>query len=81
LNSIPGDDDFGDGNTRNGDPNDPDDPGDEGSDNPNDNPDNSNDGDKNPDDSENRVQNNLAHAIATLARNIQNQGDGFRSKV
>jgi hypothetical protein len=81
MNSIHRDDEFGDDRTGNGDPDDPNDPGDEGSDDPNENPDNSNDGDENPNDSENGVQNNLAHAIAMLARNIQNQGDSSHSKV
>ena len=81
LNGIPRDDEFGDGGSGYGDPDNPDDPDDEGSDKPNDNPDNSDDGDENPDDSENGIQNNLAHAIAMLARNVQHQGDGSHSKV
>ena len=67
LNGIPGDDDFGDNG--NGDPDDPDDPDDE-------EPDNSDHGVGNPDDSERGIQNNLADAIAALARNVQHQGDG-----
>ena len=76
LNGIPRDDDFSDDGTGNGDPDDPDDPDDQV-----DNPDNSDHGDENPNDSEHGIQNNLAHAIAVLARNIQHQGDGSRSKV
>src|SRR6202050_2925881 len=38
--------------------------------------------DDNPDDNpDNDVQNNLADAIAALARNVRHQGDGSRSKV
>ena len=72
LNGNPGGDDFGDDG--NGDPDDHDDPDDE-------DPDNSNHGDGNPDDSEHGIQNNLADAIAALARNVQHQGDGSRAKV
>src|SRR5882762_632064 len=72
LNGIPGDDDFGDDG--NGDPDDHDDPDDE-------DPDNSDHGVGNPDDSERGIQNNLADAIAALARNVQHQGDGSRAKV
>jgi hypothetical protein len=43
LNGIPRDDDFGDGRSEDGDPDNPDDPGDDGSDDPN-NPDNPDDG-------------------------------------
>ena len=83
LNGIPGDDDFGDNGSEDGDPDNPDnhdDPGDDGSDDPN-NPDNPDDGDENPNDSDDDVALNLAHAVAALARNVQNQGDGSRSKV
>jgi len=76
INGIPGDEEFGDGNSGNGDPSDPGDP----DDNPPDNegPDDPHD---NPDGSEHGIQNNLADAIAALARNVQCQGDGPRSKV
>jgi hypothetical protein len=60
LNSIPGDDDFGDDGAGNGDPDDPDDPDNEGPDDPIENPDNS----------KHRIQNNLADAVGVLARNI-----------
>src|ERR1700676_2541324 len=36
---------------------------------------------KHPDDPDNNVQNNLADAIAALARNVRHQGDGSCSKV
>jgi hypothetical protein len=81
LNSIPRDDEFSDGGPGDGDPNNPDDPDNEGSDDSNKNTDHSDHGDKNPNNSETGIRNNLAHAIATLARTIQNQGDGSRSKV
>jgi len=70
MDGIPGDEDFGDGNSGNGDPSDPGDP----DDNPPDNegPDDPHD---NPDSSEHNIQNNLADAIAMLARNV------WRSKV
>jgi hypothetical protein len=58
LNGVPGDDDFGDNRTGNGDPDDPDN---EGPDDPINNPDNSKHG----------IQNNLADAITALARNVQ----------
>jgi hypothetical protein len=70
LNGIPGDDEFGDSGSGDGDPDNPNDPGDEGSDNPN-----------NPDNPDDNIPFNLAHAVAALARNVQNQGDGSRSKV
>jgi len=82
LYGIPGDDDFGDGNGPGND--DPDgNPDNGGPDDPHDNPDNGgpDDPQDNPDDSEHGVQNNLADAIAALARNVQRQGDGPRSKV
>ena len=82
LYGIPGDDDFGDGNGPGND--DPDgNPDNGGPDDPHDNPDNGgpDDPQDNPDDSEHDVQNNLADAIAALARNVQRQGDGPRSKV
>ncbi|KIM80337.1 hypothetical protein PILCRDRAFT_9537 [Piloderma croceum F 1598] len=81
LNGIPRDDDFGDNGTGNGDPNDPDDPDDNGPDDQVENPDNSDHGDDHPNDSEHGFQNNLADAITTLARNVQNQGDGSCLKV
>ncbi|KIM80438.1 hypothetical protein PILCRDRAFT_9618 [Piloderma croceum F 1598] len=71
MDSIPGDDDFGDDGTRNDTPDDPEDPED-----PDDEP-----PDNNPDDDDDDMQNNLAHAIAALARNVQRQGDGPHSKV
>ena len=74
LNGVPGDDGFGDGDDLYGDDN-PNNPND-----PDDNPDNEG-SDGNPDDSEHGIQNNLADAIAALARNVQRQGDGPRSKV
>jgi hypothetical protein len=83
LNGVPGDEDFGDDGSGDGDPDNPDnpdDPGDEGSDDPN-NPDNSDDGDEDPHDSDADVAFTLAHAVAALAKNVQNQGDGSRSKV
>jgi len=80
LNGIPGDDDFGD-NGGNDDPDDPDDPDDDGPGDLIEHPDDSDHGDENPDDSEHGIQNNLADAIAALARNVQHQGDGARAKV
>jgi Retrotransposon gag protein len=80
LNGIPRDDEFGDSGSGDGDPDNPNDPGDEGSDDPN-NPDNPDNGDENPNDSDDNIPFNLAHTVATLARNVQNQGDGSRSKV
>ena len=76
INGIPGDEEFGDGNSGNGDlsdPGDPDDnpPDDKGPDDPH----------NNPDGSEHGIQNNLADAIAVLARNVQRQGDSPQSKV
>ena len=75
MDGIPGDEEFGDDNSGNGDPSDPGDPDDnppddEGPDNPHDNPDGSKHG----------IQ-NLADAIAVLARNVQRQGDGPHLKV
>jgi len=57
----------------------PSDPGDPD----NNNPDNKGPDDphNNPDGSEHGIQNNLADAIAALARNVQRQGDSPRSKV
>src|SRR5258705_9814525 len=80
LNGIPGDDDFGD-NRGNDYPDDPDDPDDDGPGNLIEHPDDSDHGDENPGDSEHGIQNNLADAIAALARNVQHQGDGSRAKV
>ena len=74
MNGIPGDDDFGDDRTGNGDPDDPDNPDNEGPDDLIKNPDNPDHGDENPDDSEHGIQNNLADTIAALARNVQHQG-------
>jgi hypothetical protein len=71
MSGAPGDDDFGDGDDRPGDGDPDDDPDNEGPDDPQDNPDNS----------EHGIENNLADAIAALARNVQHQGDGPRSKV
>src|SRR6202051_4765499 len=70
----PDNDDHGNGSEPEGDPHgEPDDdpPDDDG---PGDNPDNS-------DDPDNDMQNNLADAIAALARNVRHQGDGSQSKV
>ena len=67
-------DDDGDGSGQEGDlPGGPDDdpPDDDGPGDQSDNPDNSVD----------EQQNNLADAISTLARNVQQQGDGSRSKA
>src|ERR1700677_4015438 len=52
-------------------------PGDPDNDPPDDDPPD----DDNPDDPDNDVQNNLADAIATLAKNVRHQGDGSHSKV
>ncbi|KIM71229.1 hypothetical protein PILCRDRAFT_17257 [Piloderma croceum F 1598] len=71
MDSILGDDDFGDDGTRNDTPDDPENPED-----PDDEP-----PDNNPDDDDDDMQNNLAHAIAVLARNVRHQGDGPHSKV
>ena len=70
INGAPGDDgsDNNDG-AGNGDPDD--EPDDDGPDDPQDDPDNP----------EHGMENNLADAIAALARNVQHQGDGSRSKV
>ena len=80
MYSVPGDDDFADGDdgSGNGDPDDPDNPDNEGPGNQINHPDNFDSGDEN---SEHGIQNNLADTIATLARNIQHQGDGSHSKV
>ena len=80
LNGIPGNDDFGD-NGGNDDPDDPDDPDDDGPGDLIEHPDDSDHRDENPGDSEHGIQNNLADAIAALARNVQHQGDGSRAKV
>ena len=48
---------------------------------PDDNPPDDDDPGEQPDDPDNDVQNNLADAIAALARNVRHQGDGSRSKV
>jgi hypothetical protein len=79
LNGVPGDDDFGDDGSGDGNPEDPDDeppddepPDDEGPYDQYHNPD---------DDDDQDMQYNLADAIAALARNVQRQGDGPRSKV
>ena len=53
----------------NGDPDD--EPDNDGPDNPQ----------EDPDDPEHGMENNLADAIAALARNVRHQGDGSRSKV
>src|SRR6202790_1990837 len=53
-------------------------PGDPDNDPPDDDPPDDDNPDNNPD---NDVQNNLADAIAALARNVRHQGDGSRSKV
>ena len=70
----PDDNDHGNGSGPEGDPHgEPDDdpPDDDG---PGDQPDD-------PDDPDDDVQNNLADAISVLARSVQHQGDGSRSKV
>ena len=70
INGAPGDDgsDDNDG-AGNGDPDD--EPDDDGPDDPQDD----------LDDPEHGMENNLADAIAALARNVRHQGDGSRSKV
>jgi hypothetical protein len=70
INGAPGDDgsDDNDG-AGNGDPDD--EPDNEGPDDPQDDPDNS----------EHGMENNLADAIAALARNVRHQGDSPHSKV
>jgi len=56
-------------------------PGDPDNDPPDDDPPDDDNPDEQPDDPDNDVQNNLADAIAALARNVRHQGDGSRSKV
>ncbi|KIM71913.1 hypothetical protein PILCRDRAFT_16601 [Piloderma croceum F 1598] len=73
MDGIPGDDDFGDDGTRNGDLEDPDDEPPNDDEGPDDQHDNSND-------SNHDMQHNLADAIAALARNVQHQGDSPHSK-
>src|ERR1700683_5194397 len=56
-------------------------PGDPDNDPPDDDPPDDDNPDEQPDDPNNDVQNNLADAIAALARNVRHQGDGSHSKV
>ena len=70
INGAPGDDGSDDNEgAGNGDPDD--EPDDDGPDDPQDD----------PDDPEHGMENNLADAIAALARNVRHQGDGSWSKV
>ena len=70
INGAPRDDDS-DGNNEPGNEDPDDEPDNEGPDDPQDD----------PDDSEHGMENNLADAIAALARNVRHQEDGPRSKV
>ena len=70
INGAPGDDSSNDNDgAGNGDPDD--EPDNDGPDDPQDD----------PNDSEHGMENNLADAIAALARNVRHQGDGSPSKV
>jgi len=76
IGDNPDGDDLGDENHGGGQGNE--NPGEPNNDPPDNDPSDQSD---NPDDSDDDVQHNLADAIAALARNVQHQGDGSRSKV